>query len=204
MIKFKFIKNPFYSLITFLLVILLFNFLIVDNISHWLNLSFHKGSSLNFGVFISAVIIAPLIEEALFRFPLRKNRYTVILLFIPIILSFLVFRYYFSNLLFIPILIFSYTIFLFIKNRKTLEFVYDDNKFFWWTINLLIFSLCHIFYLDNESIGMTYKIFILFISYIPISICTIFLRIKFGVLYAILLHSSLNFCSLTLNHLLYY
>lgn len=199
-----FIKYPFYSLIIFLIVILLFNFLIVDNISRWLSLSFHKGSALNFGIFISGVIIAPLLEEILFRFPLRKSRYTVILLFIPIALCFLVFRYYFSNLLFIPILIFSYAVFLFTKNRKTLEFVYENNKFFWWTINPLIFSICHIFYLDNESIGMAHKILVLFISYIPISILAIFLRIKFGILYAILLHSALNFCSLIINHLLYH
>ncbi len=200
------IKNPFIIVLFCLCLNLLFGFLIVDNISIWLNLSFHKGSEIEYITIVSGVILAPILEEVLFRLGLGNSKSTIVFLFSPILISFFVFYGYFKDFLFIPFLVFSYAVFLFVKNIKNLELIYENNKIFWWVINALIFSLCHIFYLDGEVISLYQKVLFLFIAYIPISICTIYLRVSFnfGIFYAILLHSLTNLCTLILNYILYH
>ncbi|MBS9773579.1 MAG: CPBP family intramembrane metalloprotease [Tenacibaculum sp.] len=198
------IKSPFIILIFCLIFSLLYGYLIVDNFKIWLGISPYNGAKVGFGVIISAVVIAPIVEEILFRFGLRKNNSAIIFQFMPIIINFIVFYYYFKNLILIPFIIFSYAVFLFIRNIKNLELVYENNKIFWWIINCLIFSLCHTFYLDDESINSYQKILILFITYVPVSICLIYLRVNFGILHAILLHSLDNLFTLILNHILYH
>lgn len=101
------------------LILLIYNYLIVDRVSLYFHLAggMKSVSSISSIGLLSALLLAPLIEETLFRWALVRNNIIKYFIYIFISICILFFIEIYSGILFI--LIFS--VILFTKNKKKIE-----------------------------------------------------------------------------------
>ncbi len=150
-------------------------------------------------------LIAPSIEEFTYRLPLTKFKYLTFKVSISLLLgSFLqLILYLFKDTMINPLLIHGFValIIFFLIRRLNLEGVqtYWQTNFnaIFWTYQLL-FCIIHI----PQYLGYGFDIVLLSRSFISTLLCSLFLsfaRMKYGLIYSILIHCSYNFIALQLT-----
>ena len=191
-----FMKKPvLYFLLFFLLI--LYNFLIVDKVSFHFNLlgGMEKVSTSSTLSLISAILLAPIIEESVFRWALiRKNliKYPIYMIISAIIFLFI------NSYLGVTILA-IYSILLILKLWKNDEREVFFNIFI--LVSALSFSLVHVPVIKAETLSISVLISIL--AFLPIGIFFSLTRIQFGIKYSILSHAVYNSLILITNEVVY-
>lgn len=200
----KILSNPIYTLISCLLIGITYSHLIMPNLYSYFGIS--KGyqvSELTFIDFFSGVFFVAIAEEAIFRYPLKKGGETLVLFLFIALIAIGLFAFQSPKLLFILLLCFAYVGILFIKHRKNIKDVYDKHQWFWWISTSTVFCLVHSFYLDHENISIYQKYLFTLIAYTPVTAFLVFIRVRHGFKYAVILHALVNFFILSINHFIY-
>jgi hypothetical protein len=173
-------------------------YLITDPIAALLNITSHTQTFKDFhykGLF-SVLIIAPIVEEVLFRIHLsgqKKHAWGVLLMAIPLSLVF-----HFAWILII-VLLFGGFIILYYDEFSNFISVRFFNYVFYFTG--FIFALSHYNQIDAE---MYYgKFIIILIAYFPIGLYFGYIRKKYGFVTGIVIHSFYNFSILAINSQIY-
>ena len=188
-----------------LVLLLVYNFSIADSLSEHYNLTIHKNniSFAEYDIWFSAIFLAPIIEESLFRLPLSENENLNWMLFFPFLIFSIVAFFTFQYFLIISILLFLYVVYqIFIKSNTFTQF-YVKNKYLVIVFVSVAFSFAHIVLLSNEPLLPWDKLLLVLVAYFPISIALAYFRIKNGILTAILFHSSVNLSTIILNNFIY-
>ncbi|MGK0379594.1 MAG: membrane protease YdiL (CAAX protease family) [Patiriisocius sp.] len=193
------------SLLYSLLFLLIYSFTIGDSISDYYRITSHKTivDFIDYEIWISAIFIAPIIEEFLFRLALTKIKYLNLIWILPNVLFAILIYFKFFSFLFIPLGLFAFIIFLLYKQNFSLDKLYTKNIMFWVINSSFIFSFIHIVYLLNESLLFFEKALIVFVVFLPVGLTLASIRIRYGIIYSLLLHSLLNFFTILLNHVIY-
>lgn len=182
-----------------------YQYLFVDHIAHYFGDTLYK-KKINFheyDIWISAIILAPIIEEALFRLPLtEKEKYNWILI-VPTIIFSIVSFFVFKPFLIIALLLIGYSFFCIFYKSITIPKLYSTNRLLIVTFVSIAFSFMHIvLYLDG-TLSLIQQILLVFLAYLPLSFALAYTRIRFGFKYAIVLHSFLNLSTIILNSIVY-
>ena len=177
--------------------LLIYNFIIVDRVSLHFNLSggMKSISSISPIGLLSALLLAPLIEESLFRWALVRNEIIKYFLYIFISMCILFFIEIYSGILFISI----FSVILFIKNRKNIESELSFRVFI--LFGSLAFSIIHIPVINGATIMI--DILMALLAFFPIGLFFSFVRIQVGIKYSILIHGIYNLIILSINEIIY-
>jgi hypothetical protein len=137
-------------------------------------------------LFVFAVIFAPLLEEVVFRYPLKKCKYVYIALILGCLAAFLI-NNRFITYTFIVGNIISFTLFFFFKRENLPLFIL--------LIYAVLFSLFHIEnYNLNDLMGLHWSSLIFqFFPQLVLGIILTYIRINTRFLYALAYHSAYNF-----------
>jgi hypothetical protein len=149
----------------------------------------------------SALLIAPVIEELLFRFHLSGKRYHGCFFLIPLISLMIVFR----ELWFFGLLAISLFLGYMIWDSKKYPEKANLSKGMFYTIFILtaiIFAALH--YGNVEAENQLMAIGMVVIAITPASLLYGYIRYKKGLQYSMAVHGISNFTIITLNGLIYH
>ena len=185
-----------------LVIIKIYNFLIVDNIFFTLGINSTSSNFQNISIigFISAIFIAPIIEEIIFRTHLnfkKKHFFGLILMLLAFAVVFNSSGWYFTVIavsLSILILVFHD------KFQYLIQVRYQKGTFI---VTSILFCLIHYSYLNEYNFSVLEKIGLLLLHYLPLSLFLGVLRKKSGLVPSMGAHSLNNFLSILGNSLLY-
>jgi membrane protease YdiL (CAAX protease family) len=153
---------------------------------------------------VSALLIAPIIEEFIFRSFLNlKSVYSFSIILLMIILLFIA-NHYFDNifLLLLSILFVVFVfMFLMIKYHKEVMFFFESKYIFiFWTLTGS-FAVFHIY---NFTYSNTFDYVLVFLVYLFTSTILGFIRVNYSLLHSILYHFLYNLLIITSDYFLYY
>lgn len=191
-------KNKIIILILIFFLLIIFNYLVSDKISAILGLEGYKKSfsDMNNLAIISALVIAPIIEESIFRYSLlRGNNYKFF-----IYISFCLIIVLFINIWIGVILLFGFSVlsflyFYFLKTESKLRFI------FFIILSAITFSIMHIPAINGETIWI--NTLVVSVSLFPIGLFFCLVRSDFGFEVAILAHFTYNLLTLSFNEIIY-
>ncbi len=175
----------------------LYNYFVVDKISlhYGLTGGMRSFSDLSTISVLSAIVIAPLIEESVFRGVLVKNDgikfYMYIFLSVLVCLFIDVFSGIILSCAFLGLFL------LFLKRKGEFDWIFVAFVIF----GAITFCLVHV-----PVIGApTYQInlFVSLLAFLPVGLFLSFSRVKYGLRYSILLHGLYNLIILCLNAIVY-
>ena len=177
--------------------LILYNYLVVDQFSFYFGLegAERSFSSLSFVAILSAILVAPALEEALFRWVLLKGdrmKFYIYMLFSICIL-------FFINSYFGCVLLISFFCLLLVVNKLKSESDFLFKVFL--VIAALTFSVVHIPVVDAPRLWVGFLIALM--AFFPIGLFFSFSRIRFGLKYSILVHSLYNLLILGINEIVY-
>lgn len=190
-----------YTLVFTLLGILIINYLVSDPISRMLEIPiFTRGfNDLSSSQKWSAIIIAPIVEEVVFRNHLKINRKSVLTLSLIPIFGVITF-YELGNFVVYIGLILAVLLFVFV-----VKFFHFLNTQIGYRITFFLSSLCfclmHLNIIGTKWIWS--GLFICVISYFPLAMALGYFRVRYGLPIAMLSHALNNFLILILNPIVY-
>jgi hypothetical protein len=137
-------------------------------------------------LFVFLVIFAPLLEEVVYRYPLKKCKYVYIALVLGCLVSFL-FDNKFIAYTFIAVNIISFILFFFVKRKQLPLFILITYT--------VLFSVSHVEnYNPNDLMGLHWSSLIFqFFPQLVLGIILTYIRINTRFLYALAYHSAYNF-----------
>lgn len=185
------------------LAIIVYTYLISDPIAMRLGVKGYDDTFSTIDSFSiwSALLIAPIIEELLFRFHLSGQRAHAYFFLIPLIIVMFVFKTYWYIFLLGAIL---FLIRMWWEEKKE-PGKKNLSTFLFYTIVIitsLIFASLHFINVvtDNETLA----IFLVIMALTPAALLLSFIRYKKGLVYAMVFHCISNFITLFLNGLIYH
>ena len=136
--------------------------------------------------FVLAVIFAPLLEEVIFRYPLKKCKYVYIALVLGCLVSF-TFNNRFFTYIFIAMNIISFILFFFFKKE-----ILPLSVLLIYTV---LFSLIHVENYNINDLGVLPwgSLIYQFFPQLVLGLILTYIRIKTRFLYALAYHSAYNF-----------
>jgi hypothetical protein len=183
--------------ISFFFLLILYNFLIVDKVSFHYNLvgGMEKISTSSTLSLISAILLAPIIEESVFRWALIRNN----LIKYPIYMIISAILFLFINKFLGVAILAIYAMLLILKLWKNDEREVFFNIFI--LVSALSFCFVHIPVIKAETWSI--NVFISILAFLPIGIFFSLTRIQFGIKYSILSHAVYNSLILITNEVVY-
>ncbi|ELR69056.1 hypothetical protein C900_05445 [Fulvivirga imtechensis AK7] len=180
-----------------------FSYLVVDQIGLFFGNKSHTTSFMDLSSIeiVSAILLAPFIEEVCFRSFLSgkaKHAWGLPLMLFVATLAFKHLGIIF--LLFAFLIIVTVTVLLTKKRTQVFLLRKHYNKTFFFTC--VIFALCHLGVID-DNVNPVAGFFLILMAFIPISLIFGYIRIKYGLMYSIITHSLNNIAVLSLNLLIY-
>lgn len=144
-------------------------------------------------IFLKVAIVAPIMEEILFRLLIRVNKFNLILFFIFLLISVLYEKYILPTVAYY-IFIGCFLVLLFYKNLNNKINIESNKSNF---LSLLIFLSCFLFglfHLSNFKDINTINIIVIayLVSKTLSGFAFVLLRLKFGIIGSILLHIFIN------------
>lgn len=149
---------------------------------------------------ISAFILAPIIEEVIFRIYLsfKEEHYFGVLLFV--IASALQFYQLGWFYLFILGIIFLLILLFYEKSRIIISIKHPEITFW---VTSVVFCFFHYSYLSEYSFNLLPQIGLLLLGYLPLSLYLGYIRNKQGLIISIIAHCLFTFISVIGNSLFY-
>ncbi|PZX61347.1 CAAX prenyl protease-like protein [Algoriphagus ratkowskyi] len=177
--------------------LIIYNFVFVDKISFHFGLEGNTKafSSLTLISIISAIVIAPILEESIFRWVLLKNE--MIKYYLYILYSLCIILFIDVNTGVILLLFFSGGLLLLHKVKEESSLIFYVFIFF----GAITFSLIHIPVISGSSLRI--NLIIAISAFLPIGFFLSLIRTKFGLIYSILLHCVYNVIILSVNEVVY-
>lgn len=194
-------KDLIWTIVVFIFIIA-YGFIVVDNIFKLLKINNNIDTFYNLsGIeFVSAIFIAPILEEFIFRTHLsyeRKHFYGILLIILASGLFYSDLGVYFLLFLF---LLFIIIVFFYNKTQVLLMIRFPKATFLSTSI---IFCVFHFFYLKDYDFTFLNKVMILLLHYLPLSLFLGFIRKKYGLSYSMMAHSVNNILVLLGNSLFF-
>ena len=153
----------------------------------------HKNISLTFYErIIFAVLLAPIIEESLFRLLLvfnKRNLFYFFVMCVGLFITFLVRESYFKLFLFILLSLISIIIYFYFEVIKS--FLVKNYRCFFYFI-VVLFAVLHLFNFNGINSHNLFVAIILVVPQIILGLILGYLRIKYGIAYSILFHAIVN------------
>ena len=197
------IWREFRNYVSLLFIIKIYNFLVVDKIFFSLDIGSNLSNFQNISIigFISAIFIAPIIEETIFRTHLSFNKKH----FFGVFLMLLTFAIFFSltgGWIYAIIVISIGTLFLVFHNkfRYLIQERYHNGTYIFTSI---LFCIINYSYLKGYNFSVIVKIGLLLLHYLPLSLYLGVISKKFGLVSSMGAHSVNNFLSIIGNSLYY-
>jgi len=147
-----------------------------------------NGVSFNWFFFFKALVLAPLVEEIMFRLVFKPKRVYFLVILLPWLCV------YFNLYFFIfGLIVSAFLLFFLITKYEKVEKLFLKNFTVLVYSSSIVFGLIHITNYDIEySFIYIFLAFVFFLPKIIGGLSLIFIRIKFGFVYAILTHSFFN------------
>jgi membrane protease YdiL (CAAX protease family) len=193
-------RTFFLSSLIFFILILIYTYFVSDPVFQFYEIEGYDDSFKDLdkvGVF-SALLIAPVLEEFIFRGYLTGYRKHFLFIIPQIIILFIVLDDYFILILLLSALL----IFLFYYDKRRSENIIS-NQLLYFSIffTSILFSLIHYknFQIDSLNFSLTLSL----IAFLPGALFLAYVRYKKGLVYSILVHFLFNLLTLTINGIKY-
>jgi len=184
----------------FFILILIYTYFVSDPVFQFYEIEGYDDSFRDLdkvGVF-SALLIAPVLEEFIFRGYLTGYRKHFLFIIPQIIILFIVLDDYFILILLLSALL----IFLFYYDKRRSENIIS-NQLLYFSIffTSILFSLIHYknFQIDSLNFSLTLSL----IAFLPGALFLAYVRYKKGLVYSVLVHFLFNLLTLTINGIIY-
>ncbi len=206
----KIIPNYYFGLLLLTISLVGYNFCAVSYIEDRYKIIEPQDTFMSLGILgmFSALILAPFLEEFIFRYTLSKSyKYGLIVLIIWVIISIYImsnFVIIFSYICIISVLILLIHFFTFGSEFKICQL--DKSKFiiFWlhFLSSSIVFCLAHVIILSKYDMNYLLKFLITLIVFLPLSLTLATLRYKKGMKFNLFLHSLHNLGIILVNSIL--
>jgi hypothetical protein len=180
--------------------LLIYNFLFADTIAGFFQTDSHTKTfaSIGWTGVLSALILAPVIEEFVFRKGLSGKpqdlKYVVIM---PIPLMFL--NFWLGLVIWLSLLLYFFGGQNKNFNVPLKGHLYNVLVF----SSAVIFSIMHVITIDDID-SILIKIMLCLVAFLPTALYLTYVRVRYGFIYAILAHALLNGIALSLNSVIYF
>jgi membrane protease YdiL (CAAX protease family) len=194
-------NRPFFlSSLFFFILILIYTYFVSDPVFRFYEIEGYDDSFKDLdkvGVF-SALLIAPVLEEFIFRGYLTGYRKHFLFIIPQIIIVFiLLYDYFILILLFSALLIFLF----YYDKRRSENLISNQLLYFSIFFTSILFSLIHYknFQIDSLNFSLTLSL----LAFLPGALFLAYVRYKKGLVYSVLVHFLFNLLTLTINGIIY-
>lgn len=190
-------KKGIFAFLVFLFLIL-FNYLVADKVSANFGLEGFKKSISDMDnlALLSALVIAPLLEESLFRYSLTKgNNYKYFIYLLMCVLIVLFINIWSGIILLLGFSVLAYLHFSLFKTESRFQFI------IFLFMSAITFSIVHIPAINGENIFI--NMYVVSLSLFPIGLFFCIIRNDFGFGFAIFTHFTYNLLTISLNEIIY-
>lgn len=146
---------------------------------------------------ILIVVLAPIKEEAQLRLLLRPKKPNLLLFNAVMLLTSVIFIYHEKwqqAIIYLSIIVLFSLFFIFLK--KQIKLLYSKYFSFIFYFSASLFALLHVSNYDGDSLYIKLGILILVAPQFVLGVITAYLRVKYGLKYAILFHMTNNLLAL--------
>lgn len=200
--KIKELINFKHSYLIIFLIILAYTYFVSDPLAKYFGITGYQdsfGTMTTLAIF-SALLIAPILEELIFRSYFTGYRKDYLLILMQFLLAFIVlFEFFYSIFIIASILIAIF----FIENKGKDKTIYVSKKLLLSTFILSSILFCILHYKNVESSSVSLSIAFTLIALLPGALFFGLVRYRNGIVAAMILHSIFNFSVLFLNNIFY-